>query len=255
MQGSQKSSLNHASEKAIESFYHLYHLLLCLAVEDKSIVDHANKKLRDFQAGKTGKKDCPNLGHLLLAILVSDVELTEQTMKAIIKEAITRNVVWMLDQRGAGMVDLAHMEKDAVCEYRLAKTYEASKTSYRLLMFFNLFRNTIQRGTGDNRKSLEQMRDELFDAHGAPPFGAAAQLAAKVKAVQGINDFFAFLEVMGIEQMPSPAVMTSLLRSCVWDSVKKGYHRWGVSVEDAKAIRCHNAQGRRVSSFFPNSRR
>ncbi|KAJ9604745.1 hypothetical protein H2200_010859 [Cladophialophora chaetospira] len=256
--GPQKSSLKHASEKAIESFYQLFHLLLCLAVEDASIVNYANNKLRDFQAGKTSKQDSPNLCHLLLNILLADSELHEQTMHVIIKEAITRNVVWMFDRvRGAGMVDLAHMEEDEVCDYRLAKTFEASRTSYRLLMFFNLFRNTIQRGTGAQRKSLEQMCNELFAAHGAPPLGAAAQLAAQVKAVQGINDFFAFWEVMGTGEVPSRAAMTALLRECVWDSAHMGYHVWGVSVADARAIRRDgvDVRRRRVTSFFPNARR
>lgn len=254
---SQKSSLKLASEKAIESYYHFFHLLLCLTTEVDSIVDYANKKIKDFQDGNTSKTDCPNLGHLLLHVLISDLELSEATLKAVIKEAITRNVVWMLDGRGASRVKLAHMEEDQVCEYRLAKTFEASKTSYRLLLFFNLFRNDIQWGTGDNRKSLAKMRDELFDAHGAPQFGTAAKLAAEVKAVYGINDFFAFLEVMGINGMPSREVMTGLLWECIWDSKRKGNHGWGVNEEDAKVIRYNGGSrhGCSVTSFFPRTGR
>ena len=252
-----KSALKHASEKAIESYFQLFHLLLCLASSDKSLVKGANSKLQSFAGNKTSKADCPNLGHLLLAILISDVELSEHTMQTIIREAVIRNVVWMLDSKGANMPDLAYMEPDAVSEHRLAKTFEASKTSYRLLMFFNLFRNTINRGTGDDRKSLVQMRDELFDSHGAPPYGTAAKLAAEVKAVHEINDFFAFLNVMGIEKTPSRKEMTSMLRKCVEDSMSRGYSVWGVSQARAKGIRESGgvSKGFSVGSFFPNTRR
>ncbi|KAI0542782.1 hypothetical protein GGR58DRAFT_452006 [Xylaria digitata] len=98
---SKKSTLRHASEKAMESYFHLFHLLVCLATEDPSIIQRANKLLRDFEDGKRSKEDCPNLGHLLIALLISDIQVTDVLIKSIITEAITRNVVWLLDQKGA----------------------------------------------------------------------------------------------------------------------------------------------------------
>jgi hypothetical protein len=91
-----KSSLMHASEKAMESYFHLFHLLLCLATEDPTLVKAANKMLSDFAGGADSKDDCPNLGHLLVVALISDVEVTESILKSILKEAITRNSVWAL---------------------------------------------------------------------------------------------------------------------------------------------------------------
>jgi len=70
-----KSTLLHASEKAIESYFHLYHLLLCLAVKDPSIVTGANETIKRFVAGQRDKKTVPNLGHLLIMLLISDVGL------------------------------------------------------------------------------------------------------------------------------------------------------------------------------------
>jgi len=250
----QKTTLKHASEKAIESYFHLFHILLCLVGRDESVVGNANTMLGNFVAGQTSKSHCPNLGHLLLAVLISDIDLTQDLLMAIIQETVTRNVVWMLDKNGANMPELAYLEPDKICEYRMSKTFEASKTSYRLLMFFNLFRRTIARGTGPNRKSLNEMRDQLFDAHGAPPFGAAAGLAAQVKNVQEVNDFYAFLKVMDIEVMPTKQELTKFLRNRVVSSVEMGYSVWGISQEAAKALR--KAQGDRkhiwVGSFFPD---
>ncbi|TVY38619.1 Ubiquitin-conjugating enzyme E2, partial [Lachnellula subtilissima] len=127
-----KSTLTHASEKAIESYFHLFHLLLCLATSQPEIIKAANKTLTAFIAGQTSKTACPNLGHLLVASLISDVEMTPAVLKSIIKETITRNVVWTLDPTGSNMPDLAYLEPSPVSRYRLQRTFAASKTSYRL---------------------------------------------------------------------------------------------------------------------------
>lgn len=50
-----KSALCHSSEKAINAFFHLFHMLVCLAAEDRSIVDKANSKIEDFVGGKRSK--------------------------------------------------------------------------------------------------------------------------------------------------------------------------------------------------------
>ncbi|KAK0624982.1 hypothetical protein B0T17DRAFT_590717 [Bombardia bombarda] len=165
------STLQHASEKAIESYFHLFHLLVCLATDDSRIVRDANAKIQSFLDGNTAKQFCPNLGHLLIALLISDIAPTEQLRTDIITEAITRNVVWLLDKRGANMPELSYLEPDRRSPYRLAKSFAGSKTSYRLLMFAELFQR-MARPSRD--KTLVEVREELFARHGAPPAGAAA---------------------------------------------------------------------------------
>lgn len=235
--GYTRSSLVHASEKAIESYYHLFHLLLCLATVNQTLVRAANDTIKNFLVGgKTSKQDVPNLGFLLIACLISDADMTKDLLMAIVRETITRNVVWMLDKRGADMPELAYMEADSISTYRLQKTFDASKTSYRLLMFLNLFRRTINRGTGVGRKSLVQLREELFDAHGAPPRGTAARLANDIKALQKVQSFPEFLVVMGLGS-PKASEFTHFLRWSVEESMRKGYSVWGVSQIQAQALR------------------
>lgn len=267
------SSLTHASEKAIESYFHLFHLLLCLATENPRIVRTVNQTLRSFLDGKTSKAHVPNLGHLLIAVLISDADMTKDLLMAIIHETITRNVVWMLDKRGANMPELAYMEADEISQYRLQKTFDASKTSYRLLMFLNLFRQTINRGTpgattnGTRPKSLVQLRDELFDAHGAPPAGTATRLANDIKALQQVQNFPQFLTIMGLTP-PSGREFTSFLRHTLEDSVRAGYSVWGISQQEALTLRqqvdpnvrerqghnaAWNSPGTFGVNFFPNS--
>ncbi|KAK0631096.1 hypothetical protein B0T17DRAFT_607763 [Bombardia bombarda] len=251
-----KSTLRHASEKAIESYFHLFHLLLCLATSPAGhgMVPAANRMIRSFMAGKTSKAHVPNLGYLLIALLISDVEVTESLMKAIITEAITRNVVWLLDQKGAGMAELAYLESDEISEYRLKKTFEGSRTSYRLLIFSELFRRTArpsspsppakeEPSSSGNKTSLVRLCDELFARHGAPPPGAAARLASEVRRLQKIDDFPSFLVEMGIAAVPTKRNFTQVLRTTVTTSIERGYSKQGISQEAALALRLGKDDG------------
>jgi hypothetical protein len=228
-----KSTLTHASEKAIESYFHLFHLLLCLATENPSIVNSANAMIRAFLGGANSKTDCPNLGHLLVAALISNVPMNDSAIKAIIKETITRNVVWMLDAKGSNMPELSYLEPSAVSEYRLQKTFDASKTSYRLLMFLNLFRRTA---VGDPRKPLDQLRDDAFERHGAPPRGSAKVLADSIKRIHQVKNFPEFLHCMGIGK-PSAEWFTNFLRECVEASHRKGYSKMPLTQGQAMTLR------------------
>ncbi|KAI1505970.1 hypothetical protein F5X99DRAFT_366736 [Biscogniauxia marginata] len=269
---SQISTLRHASEKAIESYFHLFHLLICLATENPAVIVKANCLLDKFASGKQSKSDCPNLGHLLIALLISDTQVTEQLIKSIITETITRNVVWLLDKKGANMAELSFMEAEPVSAYRLDKTFQGSRTSYRLLMFSELFRRTAR---PSHQKPLAQVRDELFDRHGAPPRDAAGHLASEVRRLHTIDNFPAFLREMGIRKVPSPANFTNVLRETVLSSMRKGYSRWGLPRDQAMVLRCEKDKNLRLKnddaawirthtcdpvklhgvSFFPSSNR
>ncbi|KAL9624842.1 MAG: hypothetical protein Q9160_000888 [Pyrenula sp. 1 TL-2023] len=224
-----KSTLQHASEKAIDSYFNLFHLLLCLIENHPGIVDDANQQIQEFLNGATSKSVIPNLGHLLIALLISSSHVTNSLLKLVVKEAITRNVVWMLNSKP----ELAYLECDEISRYRLHHTYCASKTSYRLLMFLNLFRTTVR---PDPTKPLASLRQELFKRYGAPPSGTAAQFAKKVKQYHEIDSFPAFLSAMGLEP-PQASVFTTWLRQSVKDSMEKGYSAWDIQQGEALWLR------------------
>ena len=229
-----KSTLTHASEKAVDSYFSLFHLLLCLATEQDQTVRDVNRRVQSFLAGRTSKEACPNLGQFLVAILISDHGLTQESIFAIIKEAILRNVVWMLDNKGRGMAELSYLEPSAVSEYRLQRTFEASKVSYRLLMFQALFYRTARAASG---KPIHTIRDELFDAHGAPPKGTAETLAAEIRKIRRVNTWPAFFEVMGLEQKPNTENFCAFLKRTIGDSVKAGYSKMPLSQGQALVLR------------------
>lgn len=214
-----RSTLTHASEKAVDSYFALFHLLLCLATEDPVLITSANRTVVRFLAGPRGKAHFPDLGHLLVAALLSDAGLTETLVFHIIKEAVLRNVVWMLDARGAGHAELAYLEPGCESDYRLSRTFEAGRTSYRLLMFLKLFSSTAR--TPDT--SLAQLRDALFATHGAPPPGTSAAMARQIRQIRAISEFPGFLEAMGISEMPTKDEFGAFLKRSVEESVDAGY--------------------------------
>ncbi|KAL8872030.1 MAG: hypothetical protein Q9174_002273 [Haloplaca sp. 1 TL-2023] len=231
------STLTHASEKAVEAYFSIYHILLCLAAEAPFMVRKANNQVSSFLSGKTNKNDCPNLGLLLVATLISDHGLSESLSVVVIKEAVLRNVVWMLDSKGANMPELSYLEPSAVSDYRLKRTFQASLTSYRLLMFCHLFCKTA-RGLTVN-KTLAQLRDELFDMHGAPPRGVAQSMAQEIRRIKTIDAFPPFLKGMGIQDrnIPTKAEFTSFLRRMVVQSVDVGYSKFPITQSAALALR------------------
>lgn len=252
-----RSTLKHASEKAIESYFHLFHLLLCLVNNDPGIVNSANNQITAFLNGATSKTEIPDLGHLLIALLISSVPATPDFLKLLVKETITRNVVWMLS---GPHPELAFLEADDVSEYRLQHTFNASKTSYRLLLFLNLFRRCVR---PDYQRPLGFIRAELFARHGAPPPGTAERFA---KAIQGykahVNSFPQFLVAMCVE-VPTATAFTGWLRESVTASMEKGYSRWAISQDQALFLRLEKEPnvkrpdfvqisiGRKGLSFFP----
>lgn len=200
---------------------------------------HANKSIHDFYAnGKRTKDQVPDLGFLLISILISDAEVDDSFLQAIIEEAITRNVLWMLEPAkpggpGKGMPELAYLEPSAVSQYRIKKTFEAGKTSYRILMFLNTMRKIV-RGMRDeydeegnkkaDRKTLKELRDKLFERHGAGPIGAAALFAERARKIQEVDSFKEFYKYMGLEA-PSDEELTTLLRDSVKKSTAVGYSK------------------------------
>ena len=228
-----KSTLRHASEKAIESYFSLFHLFLCLAVARPEIVKEANQRVKDFEIGYTSKAHCPNLGHLLTLTLISEQGLTPSLSLAIIREAVIRNVVWMLDKKGSNMPELCYLEPTPVSEFRLQRTFEASKTSYRILMFQALFAK-IARPTNT---PVSTICDEIFDRHGAPPLGTAELLAKDIRRIQSIDSFPEFFNVMSVEYDPSSTEFPSFLKESMMLSVEKGYSKLPIKQNKALGIR------------------
>jgi hypothetical protein len=224
-----KSTLKHASEKAIESYFHIFHLLACKATEDKSIVEEANATVNNFEKGIRHRNDVPNIGHLLILTLISDVGVSMKMVQNIITETITRNVIRVLQKHP----ELAYLEPTPISDYRLQKSFEASKTSYRILMFLNLFRRVA---IGTPRRSIQQLCDSAFARHGAPPPGGAKDLAESIKLIHKVDNFNDFLATMGLPRR-SKEWFCAFLKERIKAAVTSGYCAWPLTQGQAMSLR------------------
>lgn len=206
----QTTSLLHPSEKTIQSLFSLFHILLCLALDKPEYVENANNVVQSFQAGQTSAKDLPRLEHLLVALLISDVETDESFAASLVTEIITRNVPALLTAHPG----LSFMEPDnAASTYRIRHTFWGSLAPYRALMFAHLFQRIVRpAATG---KTLEQSRDALFAERGLPHSATAAALADGLRQIRGVRSFNGLYRFMGLEPIINARTFSAFLRHTV----------------------------------------
>ncbi|KAL9638684.1 MAG: hypothetical protein Q9164_001392 [Protoblastenia rupestris] len=150
---------------------------------------------------------------------VNSARVDRATTLAIIEEAIVRNVIWMLETKGAEIPELTYLEPSTI-EYRLEKIFRASLVSYQLLMFCSLFCKSAR---SDATKSLASIPDEMFNIHGAPPRGMAERMAGEIRRIKTIDSFPSILQDMGVKDIPKKSQYIIFLREMVTESVTAGY--------------------------------
>lgn len=158
--------------------------------------------------------------------------MTPDLKRKIVREAITRNVDELLRKKPV----MAYMEPDdQVSAYRVRLTFEASITSYRTMMFCELFRAVLESLPARSLSAwhpnavrtgrLVQIRDALFLHHGGPPPGMAEKIAARLRQVQTYTGFPQFIRHMGLTLPPDVKTFSAFLRSTVNDSMRRGFSR------------------------------
>ncbi|KAJ3032829.1 hypothetical protein HK097_005064, partial [Rhizophlyctis rosea] len=261
-----KKSVNlHASDKALSGYCALLHLLLRLALDHPIILETAHEKVHQFLAreSKRSKEAVPDLGEFLVFLaLVPSVTWEKDLAAPLLRELLSRNVVWYLKDRP----HLAYTsDTGKICDdLRVKQTFEASKTSLRLLMFQVHFLRSVLSSTTDsssiptstsqstapksdlegftlvchNRKkdqikipvinsttttsSLLTTIKTLAPTYGLPSPTLSASLASQCRQILSISSFLPFFQSIAFKTSSSIA---SLLRGAVRDSANSGYHQ------------------------------
>lgn len=207
--------LTHASEAALNAYCMLHHLLLCLANDDPSIVDLANKRVDSFldDAANRVKSSCPNLGEWLVLLTLCTKRTWADAALPFLLEVFDRNVRWNLRSH-------PHLARaDLAVTDRLKTTFEASTTSLRLIMFQAYF-GRVAAGPGSTRARLKQAYDARL---GQASQEQRTQLVTAAKGIMGVTawpQFFAAVQVA----TPSPVKLASILTQAHARSLTKGYH-------------------------------
>ncbi|EJD41336.1 hypothetical protein AURDEDRAFT_153238 [Auricularia subglabra TFB-10046 SS5] len=236
-------TLLHASEKALCDFVSVVHLAAALAVANPAVAQDAQRAVARFVRYPNARhKDAtPDLGELLVQAALCDAIGWEELRGPLVQESLTRSVVWMLDrQQGRGLAGLAHLEADAVSEWRLRETFRASRTGLRLLMFQRLFLAELPslglRDPDTGRMTLRGLKEGLDAHYGLPPREMPARLVQGIKEIYAVDNFAAYAARLGL-RAPSKSWMTNYLRDRVRESQQKGYHRVPVSLDALVRVR------------------
>ncbi|KAJ7134711.1 hypothetical protein C8R44DRAFT_433152 [Mycena epipterygia] len=218
-------SLLHASEKAVVSYCHLFHLLICLCRTDPQILRDATNRLRRFidQKDFRVKTHVPDLGELIILIMLvvcrppvgNGPPIKWSSLAGpFLEEAIVRNVRWVLK-------DAPHLEvmEKGPSDYRLAETFFRSKTSLRLIMFqitfldlfFNAYASDISR---------------LDNNYGFPEKEIPERMVEEVKEIYKINTWPAFFTRVRFPQGVAfgKERFSDMLRDAVNTSATRRYH-------------------------------
>ncbi|KAJ3269068.1 hypothetical protein HK104_005198, partial [Borealophlyctis nickersoniae] len=141
--GKATATVLHASEKALTGYCALLHLLMTLAVEYPSIAEEAYHRVSRFLSSNVArtKENVPDLGEFLILLALVPAASWDVMGDVIVKELLARNVVWAVRDRPylAEKGDYGRVYDEA----RVRETFEASKTSLRLLMFQVQFLKTV----------------------------------------------------------------------------------------------------------------
>ncbi|KAJ7289126.1 hypothetical protein C8J57DRAFT_1114727 [Mycena rebaudengoi] len=223
--GGQQKSILHASEKAVISYCHLFHLLICLCRTTPLILRDATDRLwrfidkKDFRT----KTHVPDLGELIILIMLVVSRPPVNSGPPIkwgslagpfLEEAITRNVRWVLKDEP----QLEVLEAGP-SDYRLTQTFFRSKTSLRLIMFQITFLDLFFRAYGSNIKRLD-------DNYGFPEKDIPERMVEEVKEIYKIDTWPAFFTRVRFPQGVAfgKERFSEMLRDAVKTSAARRYH-------------------------------
>ena len=141
------------SDAALQTFCHLHHLLLAAAVQPGSqLIQTASQHVSAFvnQEGERHKSKCPDLGVLLVEFLLvpKDVVSWEKMVPALMRELLARQVMWVIRKVGKqfGKVYQENTNSHGNTRddtQRLQQHFEASGTSFRVVMLQSWFANAL----------------------------------------------------------------------------------------------------------------
>lgn len=164
-----------ASEKALDGYCHLVHLLLVLSDKFPQVRQVALDRLRNFRDNEHArhKNTTPDMGEFLVLLLLAQQEpdLAWANMsQAVCQEVFTRNVLWILRESP----ELAYLE-DGSNTYRKRTTWNHSKVSLRLFMFQVTFLELL--------RARNLTAGKFYQRLGQPPEGLATELVERLKAI------------------------------------------------------------------------
>ncbi|KAI8591923.1 hypothetical protein BDZ88DRAFT_494657 [Geranomyces variabilis] len=240
----------HASEKALNGYCTLLHILLTFARRYRTITETAHQRVQRFLARESGrsKKEVPDFGEFLCWFAVVPGLSWSAVGRTLFNELLARNVYWTLMK----YPHLAYMET-STSPLRLQQTFLASATGLRLFMFQSFFLRKL-------------VWDDSPKTYGFPSPALSATLAKEARRILTVTTWDQVHEVLRLE-VPSASAMSTVLKLAVCRSEEKEYHLCPYDADELWILRkavepgaCSDIKPRWMRqvrpgrSFFPNPR-
>ena len=220
----------YASVAALEGYLAFSHMLLSFAKDLPLVEKLVSDKIEHFLESEQGrnKRACPSLGDLITMLIVSDKISFDDFIRMYLDEMFDRNAKWCL----AATPTLADVtldfkfkggNADAVSTKRLKKTFEACKTSIKLVCFHKAFFSLI-RPASEKNLTADRIRRRLNAQMGRPTPKMEKELMIGVKKILAIKDWGGMFECLELDT-PTDAYLSQWLRRAVVNSGRRGYHR------------------------------
>ncbi len=204
-----------ASEKALEGYVALHHLLLALARAYPVLAKRAGAAARDFVASPAArhKRRCPNLGEFLCLLGAQGDVAWEACARPLLDEAFDRNVLWAIKAHPELGTDVPRAE-------RVSKSFAANTTSLKLLAFQAWFARNVAQPGGATPSAVLALYDRR---KGVPPASLVRSLHAHCAALRDLRSYDDFFALCGLAPTPEH-VVGELLERNLRASARKGYH-------------------------------
>uniref|UniRef100_A0A6C0ACK1 UBC core domain-containing protein n=1 Tax=viral metagenome TaxID=1070528 RepID=A0A6C0ACK1_9ZZZZ len=210
-----------ASDKFIDSYYGCYRTLLYISKKNRKLIDYCNEMISTFISGKTTKKDIPNLGTWLIAIILSDQYSWEDVKVQFIKEVDTRNFFWYAV--GNARNPAKYPELMDPKQERYKKTFIASKVSRNLVCFQKKFIELT------NKIDLDEL-DKNCGIVDEETKQTIKKIHKEVNKITEWSEYFIWNNIPSVNKN----VRESQLLDAMKNSEKNGYHKKGQVAKSAR---------------------
>jgi hypothetical protein len=237
------------SDKALLGYCTFHHMLVHLMHSRPwllKLIDHHVEQFLNSDSYRD-KEHIPDLGEFLVILSLSSHSWISLAPK-VLREVFTRNIRWLL--RASPELKRIAATSDGIDQYRIEKSFENSKTSYRVLMFQVYFMVKFGTPSGKNTNELLQRYNQCF---GRPNEALKTHLAATTRAILQVKSWPEFFSRVLIE-CPSKKFFTKMLIQAQKTALdKKGYHDFDSSKPSHS--HSHSSYNSRPSSSYSSGNR
>lgn len=228
---SSRSKVLKASEKALQGYCLLLHLLLKLSKQFPEIITEAENKVKAFtqpNGRNRHKYSTPDLGEFMIYLFLAKNASWSEFVPCFLKELFSRNVVWYL----CNVPGLAFLEPDNyVSKYRVEETFTQSGTSLRLVMFQIAF-----------LKMVKGKEDDMDRRYGYPSNEMSNSLLSLIKKIYAAKTWNVFFDMIDfpLSEKNWESKVCGMLKNAVSDSETSKYHQNPYTINELFYLRRTN---------------